>query len=204
VSIGQAEGGYGAILVRDQDAKTRLRLEGSGMLSVEDAAGQGIFRVSEKFSAASARVSIGAEQSGHYSVRLTGPSGTPLATVGEAKVGGGVVLAYSAAGQIAAVVSGTGQILAADGGTIRAAMVAEKGQGSFTIRNGSGTTVARFGEGTGGGLLQIANSGGHAMVEAGIHPSGVGLVRAFPVRSPGAGMVGMPGTFLIGRPGGEQ
>ena len=84
-----------------------------------------------------------------------------------------------------------------------AAMVAEKGQGSFTIRNGSGTTVARLGEGIGGGLLQIANGEGFAMVEAGIHPSGVGLVRAFPVRSPGAGMVGMPGTFLIGRPGGE-
>lgn len=203
VSLGQAEGGYGAILVRDQDAKTRMRLDGTGTLSVEDAAGKGIFRVSEKLSPTSARVSIGASETGHYSLRLSGPSGTQLVTLGEAKVGGGVALAYNAAGEIGAVVSGTGQIHAADAGVIRVAMVAEKGQGSFSVRNASGTTVARFGEGTGGGLLQIANSGGNAMVEAGIHPSGVGLVRAFPVRSPGAGMVGMPGTFLIGRPGGQ-
>ena len=44
-------------------------------------------------------------------------------------------------------------------------------------------------------------SAGHATVEAGTHPKGVGLIRAFPVGSPGGGMVGMPGTFLLGRIG---
>ena len=77
------------------------------------------------------------------------------------------------------------------------------GEGAFSIRSAGGTTVVRIGEGTGGGLLQIANSGGNAMVEAGLHPTGAGIVRAYPLGSPGGGMVGMPGTFIMGRPGGK-
>ena len=86
-------------------------------------------------------------------------------------------------------------------GVTRATMASNGNDAAFTVRNASGTTIARFGEGTAGGLLQLANSGGNAMVEAGIHTSGVGLVRAYPIGSPGLGMVGMPGTFLLGRAG---
>lgn len=204
VSIGQAAGGDGAILIRDQGARTRIRLDGTGTLSMDDAAGKSMFHVSDKLSAA-ARVSIGtASDSGNYVVSVSSASGTQVAALGGAKAGGGVVVTYNEGGHIGAIVSGTGQIHTADAtGTTRAVMAADNGQGSFSIRNRAGTTVARLGEGTGGGLLQIADGGGHAMVEAGIHPSGIGLVRAFPLGSPGAGLVGMPGTFLLGRPGGQ-
>ena len=82
-------------------------------------------------------------------------------------------------------------------GKTRATMTAD---GAFSIRNATGATLVRIGEGsTGGGLLQLANSGGDAMVEAGVLATGAGLVRAYPLGSPGAGLVGMPGTFIVGR-----
>jgi hypothetical protein len=83
-------------------------------------------------------------------------------------------------------------------GKTRATMTAE---GAFSIRNASGATVVRVGEGSTGGGLQIANSGGDAMVEAGVLTTGAGLVGAYPLGSPGAGLVGLPGTFIMGRLG---
>jgi hypothetical protein len=71
--------------------------------------------------------------------------------------------------------------------------------GAFSIRSASGTTIARLGEGNAGGLFQLANSGGNAMVDAGVLPSGAGAVRAYPLGSPSAGLLGMPGTFIMGR-----
>jgi hypothetical protein len=56
---------------------------------------------------------------------------------------------------------------------------------------------------THGGLLQLGDNGGMAKVKAGIDSAGVGLVQAMPLGSPGAGLVGMPGTFLRGREGGQ-
>jgi len=150
----------------------------------------------------SERVTIAANEKGAFGVAVKGTGQTMAALIGEATIGGGVMGTYNSAGTIGAIVSGTGQIhVANDAGQTFATMVAEKNQGAFTIRSASGTTVARLGEGTGGGLLQLADLGGNAMVEAGIHPSGVGLVRTHPIANPGLGMVGLPGTFLLGRPG---
>ena len=65
--------------------------------------------------------------------------------------------------------------------------------------------VGHFGQGAaGGGLLQLANPGGNAQVEAGVLASGAGIVRTFPNGNPGAGLVGMPGTFIMGRPGAQN
>jgi hypothetical protein len=148
------------------------------------------------------RVTIAANEKGAFGVTVAGTGQSVAARVGEASVGGGAVAAYNSAGNIGAILSGTGQIhVANSSGQTFATMVAEKNQGAFTIRSASGTTVARLGEGTGGGLLQLADLAGNGMVEAGIHPSGVGLVRTHPIGSPALGMVGMPGTFLLGRPG---
>ena len=148
------------------------------------------------------RVTIATGEKGAFGVTVAGPGQSPVARIGEASVGGGVVATYNSAGTIGAIVSGTGQIhVANNAGQTFATMVAENNQGAFSIRSASGTTIARLGEGTGGGLFQLADQAGNAMVEAGIHPSGVGLVRTHPIGSPGLGMVGMPGTFLLGRPG---
>jgi hypothetical protein len=148
------------------------------------------------------RVTIAANAKGAFGLTVAGTDRSVKAQVGEAAVGGGVVAAYNSSGSIGAILSGTGQIhVANSAGQTFATMVAEKNQGAFTVRSASGTTVARLGEGTGGGLFQLADQAGNAMVEAGIHPSGVGLVRTYPMGSPALGMVGMPGTFLLGRPG---
>jgi len=204
VSIGQAQGGHGALLLRDENAATRLRFEGNGSLLVADAAGKGILRIADKNNPADARITVGPNDGGRYAITISNASGGALATMGEARVGGGVLASYNTAGTIGAILSGTGQVqVANDAGQTLATMVAEKNQGAFSVRSASGTTIARVGEGTGGGLFQLANQAGNAMVEAGIHTSGVGLVRTFPIGSPGASFVGMPGTFLIGRAGGK-
>jgi hypothetical protein len=196
VMVGR-EGKRLAVLSADEDNPA------SGSLVLNGSSGKPVLKASERISTSDARITIGGNE-GQYAVTVSGPSGSAHAAFGEAKIGGGVFAAYNTGGQIGAIVSGTGQIHVADtSGRTFATMVAEAGQGAFTVRSKSGTTIARLGEGTGGGMLQLANQGGNAMVEAGIHTSGVGLVRTFPLGSPGAAMVGMPGTFLIGRAGGK-
>ena len=69
------------------------------------------------------------------------------------------------------------------------------------MRSAGGTTIVRLGEGQGGGLFQLANGGGSAMVEAGVLPTGEGVVRAYPLGNPALGLVGMPGTFIMGHGG---
>jgi hypothetical protein len=145
-------------------------------------------------------VTVASNEKGAFGVTVAGTGQSLVARLGEASVGGGAMATYNASGTIGAIVSGTGQIhVANSAGQTFATMVAEGNQGAFTIRSASGTTVARLGEGTAGGLFQLADQAGNAMVEAGIHPSGVGLVRAYPLGSPARGLVGMPGTFLLGR-----
>jgi len=127
-------------------------------------------------------------------VRVLDAAGAkPLAMLGVAANGGGLVSTSDPAGNLRAVMNGLqGEIHAVDAaGRSRATMTAE---GAFSIRNAQGTTVVRIGEGAaGGGALQIANSGGNAMVEAGTLATGAGVVRAFPF--------GLPGTFIMGRQG---
>ena len=173
-----------------------------GRLTVGDAAGKPFFRVSDSISPGAA-VSVG-KQNGRYAVSVANSTGTRLASIGEANNGAGGIWAFGKDGTMRAVMNGlTGEIHLLDSsGVSRATMAAAAGgDAAFSIRSAGNTTIARLGEGQRGGWLQLANSAGNATVEAGIHPAGVGLIRAFPVGSPGGGMVGMPGTFLLGRPG---
>jgi hypothetical protein len=201
----KAEGeGQGALLVGDGQGKHIARLSvdpanrTSGLLLLNGSGDKPVFKVSEKAAHGDARVTIGAG-SGGYDVAVADPSGRLLAAMGQAvKVGGGVVAAYNAAGTIGSILSGTGQIHVADNsGKTMATMVAENGQGAFSIRSASGVTIVRIGEGKHGGMLQLADGGGIPMVEAGAL-LGRGVVRAYPLGSPGVGLVGMPGTFISG------
>lgn len=135
-------------------------------------------------------------------VRVLDAAGSkPLAMLGVAANGAGVVATYDPAGNLRAIMNGLqGEIHTIDAaGKSRATMTAE---GAFSIRNTQGTTVVRIGEGSaGGGALQMANSGGNAMVEAGTLPTGVGVVRAYPLGTSAAGLIGLPGTFIMGREG---
>jgi hypothetical protein len=200
----KAEGAArGAFLVGDGQGKHMARLSvdpanpTAGLLQLNDSSSKPIFKVTQKVAKGDARVGVG-EIEGRYAVMVTDGSGKPLVSMGEAKVGGGAVAAYNSAGPIGAILSGTGQIHVADpSGNSLATMVAENGQGAFSIRNKGGTTIVRLSEGQDGGLLQLANNGGNAMVEGGVL-GGRGIVRAYPLGHPGMGFVGMPGTFISG------
>ncbi len=78
----------------------------------------------------------------------------------------------------------------------------EEGKPILNMANDNFITVVALTQGsTGGGLLELGDAAGASTVQAGTTPDGVGLVRAFPLGNPGAGLVGMPGTFILGRKG---
>jgi len=75
-----------------------------------------------------------------------------------------------------------------------------QGSNSLELANDGGVNVVSLMVSEGGnGTLQLGNSSGEVRVDAGTTGEGVGLIRAYPVGSPGAGLVGFPGTFLLGR-----
>ena len=82
----------------------------------------------------------------------------------------------------------------------RATMGLVNGKPIVEFANDNYVNVAAFGQGTtGGGFLQLGNAEGDARVEGGVNANGCGVVRTHPLGNPGSGLVGMPGTFLIGR-----
>jgi len=141
------------------------------------------------------------EIDGKFALRVMGTRNAEIASVGEAKVGGGVFVANDAAGKIRMLMSGTGELHAVDpSGRTRATMTAD---GAFAIRNAAGTTVLRVGESPGGaGQFLLANGTGNAMVEAGVLATGAGVVRAYPLGlgGPAGNLLGLgvPGTFIVG------
>jgi hypothetical protein len=195
-------GGRGSVDVVNTSGETLATLsenfKGSGELSISGADGP-VLRVAETLLASgTSGITIAGNGTSGYVVDVYGKSKQKVVSIGEATVGGGALAAYNAAGNIGAILSGTGQVHVADkGGVTLATMVAENGEGAFSVRNQGGETVVRLGDGKEGGLLQLASSTGNAMVEAGsLH--GRGIVRAYPIGHPGMGMVGMPGTFISG------
>jgi hypothetical protein len=93
-------------------------------------------------------------------------------------------VAVGKAGQVyAAMVAGkdSGQVV------VRGAdekNIAELGEKGVVVFNKAGTAVGRLGlppSGKESGYLVVANSGGDAMVEAGVLPEGRGVVRAYPL-----------------------
>jgi len=135
--------------------------------------------------------------------KLTTKSGKDVA-FGSALEGGGFFKALDAKGALQAVagVNGTfaGFVLRESADVARATLALNNGKPSLELSNDNAKVVATIGQGSsGGGFIQLGDAAGNAMVEGGITSSGVGLVRALPIGTPGAGLVGMPGTFIIGR-----
>ena len=133
-----------------------------------------------------------------FGIRLYSPDdGIEWASIAEAKIGGGVFVANDANGKIRMLMSGQGQLHAVDAaGATRATMTTD---GAFSIRNKNGTTIARLGESPGAnGTFQLANSSGDAVVEAGLLPTGAGVVRTYPNGGVVGGPLGLPGTFIMG------
>ncbi len=136
------------------------------------------------------------QRDGNFGLRVFDVTGKlELARVSEAKVGGGVFVANDGNGKTRMLVSGTGQLHAVDASGATRATITD--DGALSVRNKQGATVAKLFHGqSGAGSLQLANSGGDAVVEAGLLATGAGVVRAYPAGMPGG--MGVPGTFIMG------
>jgi hypothetical protein len=174
VTLAASKGG-GEVSVLDDKGTERTYL-GNG-LNVNDATGKTFFNVAQDASSDSAAVTIAKEAEG-YRVAVT--SGTVSAIMG-------------ASGEIAGFATYQGER------PVGSLMLTE-GSNSLELANDGGVNVVSLMVSEGGnGTLQLGNSSGQVSVDAGTTGEDVGLVRAYPVGSPGAGLVGFPGTFLLGR-----
>jgi len=183
VNVGSTKGG--AMLVASPDGGEVSVYDGGGTeianlgdgLSINDAEGKTFFSVVEDASNDKSPVSIGKENEGY---RMTITSGTTSASMG-------------ASGDIAGFATYQGERPAGS-------FILTQGSNSLELANDGGVNVVSLMVSEGGnGTLQLGNSSGEVRVDAGTTGEGVGLIRAYPVGSPGAGLVGFPGTFLLGR-----
>ena len=154
---------------------------------VVDKAGKVIFQVSDN----------------PRSFHLHMPTGETVVT-GSALAGGGFLKALAKDQGLQTVMGVNNNFagfVARQGDTPRATLsIHDGGKASLEIANDNGTSVAALFHGaSGGGALQLGDASNNAMVEAFVTANGTGLVRTHPLGTPGAGLVGMPGTFIIGR-----
>lgn len=207
IVLGQRDGEPLAVTVLDAAGAEPVASLGrsatgsGGALRVAQSPGSALLYVAATVAPSDGRVTIGAGPKGNIVVGVSNPSKATVASFGEAVIGGGVFAASSAAGTIRALMSGSvGELHVADeSGVTRATVVGASNGGALSVRSASGTTLVRLGEGQQGGMMQLANAGGNATVEAGTLPGGLGVVRAYPLGNPAVGLIGMPGTFIMGR-----
>ena len=131
------------------------------------------------------RIRLGrAEDSGRYSLRVNRDGDNTVAAIGENALGGGLAFVADAEGrQRALMIPGS-----------------DVSRSGFYVNGGDGTAVAVLVDGDRGGLMQLF-SGTQIMVEAGIAEGGFGIVRAGPESfKPGAGLLGLPGSYIAGKP----
>jgi hypothetical protein len=131
------------------------------------------------------------------------PSGE-IVVNGSALPGGGVIKALAADQGLQTVMGVNGSFagfVAREKETARAVMsIHDLGKASVEIANDGGVVVANLLHGaSGGGQLRLGDATGAASVEAGTTADGVGVVRAYPPGNPGVGLVGAPGTFILGK-----
>ena len=136
-------------------------------------------------------------------VTLFSASGAQVAFI-SALPEGGFFKAKSGSGFpeiVVGVTTGLGALVVRDADSkARATMGLINGKPSIEFTNDNYVSIAALGQATtGGGFLQLGDAEGNARVEGGVNANGCGVVRTHPLGNPGSGLVGMPGTFLIGR-----
>jgi hypothetical protein len=86
-------------------------------------------------------------------------------------------------------------------GKLRAAMQTNATHlGQVSVFNSDGKDISTLTEGENGGKLEISASNGTPMVEAGVLPGGYGVVKTGPGSFMMAAGVGLPGSFIMGKP----
>ena len=158
---------------------------------VVDGRGKPILRVQD------ARPGIG------RGVTLFSASGAEVAFI-SALPEGGFFKAKSGSGFpeiVMGVTTGVGALIVRDADLkARATMGLINGKPIIELANDNYVNIAAFGQATtGGGFLQLGNAEGDARVEGGVNVKDCGVVRTHPLGNAGVGLVGMPGTFLLGR-----
>jgi hypothetical protein len=176
-SISATRKGLGEVGVTDEKGETRAYLGGAGELTILDAAGNNTLNVTEHPDDDSVGVTIGKSEKGY------------MISVGA----GGNSVSMGSSGSVAGVATYLNGVPAGS-------LMLVDGTPRLELANDRGTSVTSLGVSPhGNGFIQVGNADGATVVDIGTVGKGVGLVRAYPVGSPGAGLIGMPGTFLVGR-----
>jgi hypothetical protein len=146
---------------------------------------------------------IGYDPGGYRGFKVFSAGGQPLLFASALETGG-MVKAMGPDQQSQTVTGVNGKfagIAVRTGTTGRAGLALNTdGTSEMFVANSSGVEVASVRTTSlNSGKIQLTNSSGISVVEAGMSTDGVGVVKVYPLGSPGAGLVGMPGTFLLGR-----
>jgi hypothetical protein len=213
--------GTGSLVVQDPADKHQvasLSKNGSlltGTLNVADANRATIMRVQDvapKLDASGKPVkdADGKDQKIGRGLYVFNAAQKPIAQVFAGDEGGGRVKALSPNEKDEAILGALdknfGLVLRSDH-NVRGWLTVVMGRPEVGFTNDNNVQVGSLQVGaSGGGKLQLGDAAGDAMVEAGTTAGGVGLVRTFPLGSPGGGLLGLPGTFIIGikRGGGHE
>lgn len=130
------------------------------------------------------RIYLGRKGEGNYVALFYASGGNRVAGIGQSKAGTGAAYVADESGLVKAVI-----------------MLDSERKGLISVKNGSDNHVATLTEGkNGAGLLTIGSSSGERMVAAGVQPEGFGVVQAGPASFSTAAGLGLPGSYIMGKP----
>ena len=176
--LGRDDEGGGQLTISDLQGNARANISGEGTLQIWDSSDKGLLTVAEDVSGDNASVTIGGEDDGTR-IKIASSKSVIMGTDG-----------------------GVAGFAAYQGGRPLSSLTLTETGSHLNLANGGGTTVVSLEVSpAGNGRFQLGGSDGQATVEAGVTTDGLGVVRAYPLGNPGAGLVGMPGTFILGRSG---
>lgn len=148
-----------------------------------------------------AGVSLSADNKGGI-VRVLNASGGAVGGLLARESGGGLALTGPSGGNSAVSLSvestgGTLRVFPQGGGPAQVEVGSGAGGGAVTVyANGGSPAALVHAAGSGAGRLELSRAG-QILVEAGVLPSGLGVVRTGPGTRPG-NAVGLPGTYIMG------
>jgi hypothetical protein len=153
-------------------------------------------------------VTLSVDKSGAGRVKVHNSTGQAVTGLTSDASGGRVLVVDGKSGRNAVTLStsaegGLVNVYAPDGGSPRASMVADGKSGSLNVFNNNGVAAGVIEAGkAGSGRLVLANAVGDIVVEAGVLPKGIGIVRAGPGGDGPAAVVGgtvRPASSIQGR-----
>jgi hypothetical protein len=145
------------------------------------------------------RVTIGASATSGFALRVLNASGKLAGGIGHTVDGSGVMSIHDEAGTQRTVIDGhVGSLEVKNSQAVRVAAVnsSNNGKGEFTVYTNN-VPIGVLTQGVNGALLQLGNTSGAVMVEAGTASNGVGIVRTGPMALPM--LPGIPGSFILGK-----